>query len=172
MRLVGVYRFTEHDDDDAFYTRRLHESCLPPKEAAADRGQGRRRRVGGNLQECIHHGDFFSLGEPRLDEGEGEEESSSSSSKMTAVFKRRKSFDEICESSGGRRSSVSSVPPVTEDEVTAALRARGFKIFYGGDTEDVWLDQLSQTTTSTTTTTEEKQEAEEEETVSATTTSP
>ena len=174
VRLVGVYKFTAHDDDDAFYTRRLHERCLPPppppppppprattttttttttglnegegvgimarssgwgsgKPAAAGRGgreQQPRKRV-GNLQKCIQGGGIFTLGEPPGDEDEGE--------------------DGDRDRDGSR--DLSLAPPVTEEEAAAALRARGFKIFYGGDTEDEWLEQVSPPTTETAETT-------------------
>ena len=36
MRLVGVYKRTTHDDDDAFYRQLVRETCAPETRAAGE----------------------------------------------------------------------------------------------------------------------------------------
>jgi hypothetical protein len=221
VRLVGVYRLTEHDDDEAFYVRRLHERCLPQtstggeeteeaeEEAEAegeewgggwgsaqrrvstsavahhsralhdvvaesgaaavaggrgwraeeDEAGGRMKRV-GNLQRCVLHGGIFSLGEPDEKEEKMREEEeagealptpSSGGSYWTEQPAAGASIGQRtgAGASIGHRTRAEAMtghrtlPPVTEDEAVAALHARGFKVFYAGDLEEEWLEQVS-----------------------------
>ncbi len=49
MRLYGVYRATDHDDDFAFYQALIQQALPPPKE----RGQGPAESMGGQLRGAV-----------------------------------------------------------------------------------------------------------------------
>ena len=44
VRLVGVYKRTTHDDDDAFYRQLVRETCAPETRAAGDEKNARRKK--------------------------------------------------------------------------------------------------------------------------------
>lgn len=123
VRLVGVYKFTEHDDDDGFYVESLHASGSLPRlgdEPWIDRV--------GNLQQAIVGGGIFALGEPTRRE---------SDSRATAGGQRRSARRDSPHVNGPRARRM------TERQAVAALRARGFEIFYAGDAEEEWLEQIT-----------------------------